>query len=117
MTSCNCKDRTHPHHRDEPCENIASEPSGLCKVCASLGRVTRKQGVMGHDLAALLDAFAELRRTWDELVGLQPDIITAGAPLSDTDLALFSERVSAHVVAAVALEDQIEIMRADKGGI
>jgi hypothetical protein len=30
-------------------------------------------------------------------------------------LALLSERVSAHVVAAVALEDSIEIMRAEGG--
>jgi hypothetical protein len=71
---------------------------------------------MATDMAALLDAFAELRRTWDELVGLQPDILAAGAPLSEMDLALLSERVSAHVVAAVAVEDQIEIMRAEKGG-
>jgi hypothetical protein len=71
---------------------------------------------MANEMAALLDAFAELRRTWDELVGLQPDILAAGGPLSDTDLALLSERVSAHIVASVALEDQIEIMRATKGG-
>ena len=71
---------------------------------------------MTQNLEALLDAFSEVRRTWDELVGLQPDILAAGAPLSDTDLALLSERVSAHVVASVALEDQIEIMRAEAGG-
>jgi hypothetical protein len=71
---------------------------------------------MAHDTAAVLDAFAELRRTWDELVGMQPDILAASGPLSDADLALLSERVSAHLVAAVALEDQIEIMRAEEGG-
>jgi len=71
---------------------------------------------MADAMSALLDAFAEVRRTWDELVGLQPDIVAAGGPLSDTDLALLNERVSAHCVAAVALEDQIEIMRAEKGG-
>ena len=71
---------------------------------------------MADEMSALLDAFAELRRTWDELVGLQPDIISAGGPLSDEDLALLNERVSAHLVTAVALEDQIEIMRAEKGG-
>ena len=76
-----------------------------------------KKGVlMADELSALLDAFAELRRTWDELVGLQPDIISAGGPLSDEDLARLNERVSAHLVTAVALEDQIEIMRAEKGG-
>lgn len=71
---------------------------------------------MANDMAALLDAFAEVRRTWDELAGLQPDILAASGPLSDADLGLLSERVSAHLVAAVALEDQIEIMRAEKGG-
>lgn len=71
---------------------------------------------MADNTAALLDAFAELRRTWDELVGLQPDIVSAGGSLSDSELALLSERVSAHVVAAVALEDQIEITRAEEGG-
>jgi len=71
---------------------------------------------MAHDMAELLDAFAEMRRTWDELVGLQPDIVAASGPLSDADLGLLSERISAHLVAAVALEDQIEIMRAEKGG-
>jgi hypothetical protein len=71
---------------------------------------------MSDETPALLDAFAELRRTWDELVGLQPDILAASGPLSDADLGLLSERLSAHIVAAVALEDQIEIMRAQKGG-
>ena len=71
---------------------------------------------MAKDMAALLDAFAELRRTWDELVGLQPDILAAGGPLSETDLALLSERISAHLVAGVAFEDHIEIMRAETGG-
>lgn len=33
MTSCSCKDKTHQNHRDEPCENIGSEPNGLCKAC------------------------------------------------------------------------------------
>jgi hypothetical protein len=71
---------------------------------------------MADEMSALLDAFAELRRTWDDLVGLQPDIVSASGPFSDADLGLLSERVSAHLVAAVALEDQIEIMRAEKGG-
>ncbi len=48
---------------------------------------------------------------------MPPDILAATGPLSDADLALLSERVSAHLVAAVALEDQIEIMRAEEGGV
>jgi len=70
---------------------------------------------MTHDLGALLDAFAEVRRTWDDLVNVQPDIVVGTVPLSDTDLGLLSERIGAHVVAAVALEDMIEILRAEKG--
>ena len=38
MTSCSCKDETHQNHRDEPCENIGSEPNGLCKACDELRR-------------------------------------------------------------------------------
>ena len=70
---------------------------------------------MAHDLGALLDAFAEVRRTWDDLVNVQPDIVGGSVPFSVTDLGLLSERISAHVVAAVALEDVIEILRAEKG--
>jgi hypothetical protein len=40
MTSCRCTDRTHPNHRDEPCENIGSENNGLCKACDELTRRT-----------------------------------------------------------------------------
>ena len=68
------------------------------------------------DTQALLDAYAEARRTWDDLIALQPDVVLAGGSLSDSDLGLLSERVGAHLVAAVALEDQIEILRAEKGG-
>jgi hypothetical protein len=71
---------------------------------------------MAHNVGVLLDAFAEARRTWDDLVNVQPDIVAGNVPLSDADLALLSERVSAHVVAGVALEDAIEILRAEKGG-
>jgi hypothetical protein len=39
MTSCRCTDRTHPNHRDEPCENIGSEDNGLCKACDELTRL------------------------------------------------------------------------------
>ena len=50
------------------------------------------------------------------ILSTQPDIVAGRVPLSDADLALLSERVSAHVVAGVALEDAIEILRAEKGG-
>jgi hypothetical protein len=67
------------------------------------------------ELKPLLDAYAEARRTWDDLVALQADVIAASGSLSDADLGLLSERVSAHLVAGVALEDQIEILRAETG--
>ena len=35
---------------------------------------------------ALLDAFGELRRTSDDLIGLQPDILAASGPFTPTDL-------------------------------
>lgn len=70
---------------------------------------------MTTDPQTVVDAFAELRRTWDDLVSQQPDILAASAPLTDADLALLSERISAHLVAAVALEDAIEILRAERG--
>jgi len=69
-----------------------------------------------HDSGSLLDAFAEVRRTWDDLVNVQPDIVAGSVPLSDADLSVLSERIGAHVVAAVALEDAVEILRAEKGG-
>jgi signal transduction histidine kinase len=36
MLSCRCQDSTHPSHRHALCENIASEPNGLCKMCHDL---------------------------------------------------------------------------------
>jgi hypothetical protein len=57
--------------------------------------------------AALLNAFAELRRTWDELVGLQPDIVAASRPLTGGDLATLGHAFSAHQNAAPALSREI----------
>ena len=64
-----------------------------------------------HDSGSLLDAFAEVRRTWDDLVNVQPDIVTGNA-LSDADLSVLSERIGAHIVAAMALEEAVEVLRA-----
>jgi signal transduction histidine kinase len=36
MLSCRCQDSTHPSHRHALCENIGSEPNGLCKTCHDL---------------------------------------------------------------------------------
>ena len=65
--------------------------------------------------AQLLDAFAEMRRTWDELVGLQPDIVVAGGPLSGLDLTNLAQAVVAHQNAADALKR--EIMKLQLGDV
>ena len=56
----------------------------------------------------LMDAFAEARRSWDELVGMQPDIYAGGGNLTRLDLADFARRVEAHREAMDALADAIQ---------
>jgi hypothetical protein len=56
----------------------------------------------------LLDAFAEARRTWDDLVSLQPDIKAASGPLSSDDLAELEKRVGAHDEAVQSLANTLE---------
>ena len=65
--------------------------------------------------AQLLDAFAEMRRTWDELVGLQPDIVVAAGSLSGLDLTNLAQAVVAHQNAADALKR--EIMKLQLGDV
>ena len=62
-------------------------------------------------LNQVLDAFGELRRTWDELIALQPDIIAAGGGLRETDLELLDERLSAHQDTARMLAEEINKAR------
>ena len=54
-----------------------------------------------------LDAFAEARRTWDELVALQPDIVAASGQLDTADLIELARRVKAHRVTIDALADAL----------
>lgn len=61
----------------------------------------------------MLEAFAEARRTWDELVGLQPDIIAGSGNLKASDLVEFERRVEAHRSAMDALADAVEGEPAD----
>ena len=56
----------------------------------------------------LLDAFADTRRTWDDLVGLQTDVVAGSGQLSEKDLAELERRVQAHRAAVDALADVIE---------
>ena len=57
---------------------------------------------------ALLDAFADTRRTWDDLVGLQTDVVAGSGNFRDIDLAELERRVAAHQVAVDALAEIIE---------
>jgi hypothetical protein len=56
----------------------------------------------------LLDAFAEARRTWDELVTVQPDVMAAGGNLDARSLAEFQQRVGAHRGAVDLLAQALE---------
>jgi len=56
----------------------------------------------------LMDAFAEARRSWDELIGLQPDIYAGGGNFTRLDLADFARRVDAHREAMDILADAIQ---------
>jgi len=54
-----------------------------------------------------LDAFADARRTWDDLVTLQPDIVAASGHLGTDDLREFERRVAAHREAIDMLADAL----------
>jgi hypothetical protein len=60
------------------------------------------------DDRVLMDAFAEARRSWDDLIGLQPDILAGGGNFSRLDLADFARRVEAHREAMDVLADAIQ---------
>jgi hypothetical protein len=56
----------------------------------------------------LLDAFAEARRTWDELIAIQPDVLAGSDNLKPEDLSLLSVRIDAHRMAVDLLADAVE---------
>ncbi len=56
----------------------------------------------------LLDAFAEVRRTWDDVVTLQPDIAAGAGNLTGVDLGELARRVEAHQMAVDILADALE---------
>jgi hypothetical protein len=63
----------------------------------------------------LLDAFAEARRTWDDLVTLQPDIM-AGSTRAGIDLAELERRVNMHREAIDMLADALDTEPAGTDG-
>jgi hypothetical protein len=56
----------------------------------------------------LLDAIADARRTWDELVSLQPDVTAASGQLSEDSLVELERRVNDHRVALEVLVDALQ---------
>jgi len=65
------------------------------------------------DHHVLLDAFADARRTWDDLVALQPDVKAGGGSLAEPDLVELQRRVDAHRAATDMLADALEVEPSD----
>jgi hypothetical protein len=63
----------------------------------------------------LLDAFAEARRSWDDLIALQPDVVAGSGQLQDGSLAEFERRVAAHREAIDYLADAFDVPPAEQG--
>jgi hypothetical protein len=68
---------------------------------------TKARGFM-KEHQTLLDAFADTRRTWDELVSLQPDVIVGSGHLSDADIVELERRVEAHRASIDMLADALD---------
>jgi hypothetical protein len=76
--------------------------------CGSYGfHSTRERSDMAR-YQELLDAFADLRCTWDNLVGLPPDVIAASRDLGTADLIELERRVEIHRLAIEAMKEAIE---------
>jgi hypothetical protein len=63
--------------------------------------------------ALLLETFADARRTWDDLVGLQPDVMAGSGNLKDADLVELQRRVEAHQEAIDMLVDALDTEPSD----
>jgi hypothetical protein len=58
--------------------------------------------------ALLLETFVDVRRTWDDLISLQPDVRAGSGNLKDADLVELQRRVEAHRVAIDMLVDALD---------
>ena len=56
----------------------------------------------------LFDAFTDARRTWDELVSLQPDVAAASGQVTEDSLVELERRVNDHRVALEVLVDALQ---------
>jgi hypothetical protein len=61
-----------------------------------------------HDDQALLDTFANARRTWDDVVALQPDVKAGAGQLTPRDVAELAQRVKTHRSAIDGLMDALQ---------
>ncbi len=71
-------------------------------------RTLNEKGLVMREHQVLLDAFADARRTWDELVSLQLDVAAASGQLSEDSLIELERRVNAHRVALEVLVDTLQ---------
>jgi hypothetical protein len=58
----------------------------------------------------LLDASADARRTWDDLVSLQPDVLAANGGVTAVELLELGRRVSAHRQMMDLLADALDTL-------
>jgi hypothetical protein len=60
------------------------------------------------DHRVLLDRFADARRTWDDLVGLQPDVMDSSGNLKGAVLVALARRVGTHQAVVDTLADALD---------
>jgi hypothetical protein len=63
----------------------------------------------------LLDAFAEARRSWDDVIALQPDVVAGSGHLQEGNIAEFERRVAVHREAIDYLAEAFEVPAGDVG--
>jgi hypothetical protein len=56
----------------------------------------------------VLEAFADARRTWEDLVAVQPDVLAGSGNLTKAHLEELERRVDAHRAAVDTLADALE---------
>lgn len=82
-------------------------PAVVLRIESYAVSTTEGMAVM-KDSRALLDAFADARRSWDDLVALQPDIYAGSGNIQELNLAELAHRVEAHQVAIDVLSDAVQ---------
>jgi hypothetical protein len=66
------------------------------------------------DRHVLLDRFADARRTWDDLIGLQPDVMDGRGDLRGAVLVELERRVEAHRAAIGTVADALDTEPSDR---